>query len=92
MHNGGCGLCVLGVDAVSAISNLLDFIDERAIIRRGVLGFTLGMTFWVTQKAWVFAAQSTFDGIGTAAVIAAIMTPTAALQAFAFNSYSKARE
>lgn len=74
------------------ISNFLDFIDSRQIVRRSVLIFTLYMTFWVTRKAMMFAQVSTFDGVGTAAVIAAIMTPTAALQAFAFNSYSKARE
>ena len=72
------------------ISHLLDFIDSRQIVRRSVLIFTLYMTFWVTHKAWLFAQVSSFDGVGTAAVIAAIMTPTAALQAFAFNSYSKA--
>ena len=72
------------------IINFLDFIDSRQVVRRCVLVFTLYMTFWVTHKAWLFAQVSSFDGVGTAAVIAAIMTPTAALQAFAFSAYSKA--
>lgn len=74
-----------------ATTNLLDFIDNRAVVRRVVLGFTLYMTWLVTHHAWLFAQTSTFDGVGTAAVIAAVMAPTAALQGFAFQQYTKGR-
>jgi flagellar biosynthesis protein FliR len=74
-----------------AVISFLDFIDSRAVIRRIVLGFTLYMTWLVTHQAWAFAHTSTFDGMGTAAVIAAIMAPTAALQGFAFSTYAKGR-
>lgn len=75
-----------------ALINLLDFIDERAVVRRCVLGFTLYLTWLATHQAWLFAATSTFDGVGTAAVIAAVMAPVAGLQGFAFSSYSSGRE
>ena len=73
------------------MKSFLDFIDNRSVVRRAVLMFTLYMTWLVTHKAWLFAAASTFDGIGTAAIIAAIMAPTAALQGFAFSEYIKGR-
>lgn len=74
-----------------ATTEVLNFIDSRAVVRRLTLLFTLYMTWWISREAWVFAHSSTFDGMGTAAVIAAIMAPTAALQAFAFNTYTKSR-
>jgi hypothetical protein len=84
---GGGGV----ITAKSGMIGLLDFIDNRAVIRRLVLLFTLYMTWLVTHKAWVFASTSSFDGVGTAAVIAAIMAPTAALQGFAFSAYLSGR-
>ena len=73
------------------ITKLLDFIDTRAIVRRFVLMFTLYMTWEVTHQAWIFASSSHFDGMGTAAVIAAILTPVSVLQGFAFNNYIKSK-
>lgn len=74
-----------------ATTTFLDFIDNRAVVRRLVLAFTLYMTWFGVHKAWLFAATSTFDGVGTAAVIAAVLAPIAALQGFAFQSYSKSK-
>lgn len=73
------------------IRDFWDWIDSRAIVRRMILAFTLYMTWLVTHQAWVFAHNSGYDGIGTAAIIAAIMAPTAALQGFAFANYTKGR-
>ena len=72
-------------------TTFLDFIDNRAVVRRTVLAFTLYMTWYGVHEAWIFADKSSFDGVGTAAVIAAVLTPIAALQGFAFQSYSKSR-
>lgn len=77
---------------MSALTDFLDFIDERAVVRRCVLVFTLYLTWMVTHQAWLFAATSPFDGVGTAAVVAAVMTPVAGLQGFAFSSYSNGRK
>lgn len=68
-----------------------DWIDSRAIVRRLVLVFTLWMTYYGVHKAWLFASASPFDGVGTAAVIAAILAPIAALQGFAFANYTTRR-
>lgn len=68
-----------------------DWVDGRAVVRRVVLAFTLYMTWYGVHKAWAFALLSTFDGLGTAAVIAAVLAPVAALQGFAFANYTKGR-
>lgn len=68
-----------------------DWVDNRAVVRRVVLIFTLYMTWYGVHKAWIFAATSTFDGLGTAAVIAAVLAPIAALQGAAFANYTKGR-
>jgi len=74
-----------------ATTTVLDFIDNRAVVRRLVLAFTLYMTWYGVHKAWIFAGTSTFDGLGTAAVIAAVLAPIAALQGFAFQSYTRSK-
>jgi len=68
-----------------------DWVDSRSVVRRVVLFFTLYMTWYGTHKAFLFAQSSTFDGVGTAAVIAAILVPIGALQGFAFQQYVKGR-
>lgn len=70
----------------------LDFVDARAVVRRGVLMFTLYMTYYGTHEAFAFAHSSTYDGLGTAAVVAAILAPLAALQGFAFSTYTDGRK
>lgn len=74
------------------LTQFLDFIDSRAVIRRIVLFFTLFMTYYGVATAWKFAYASPFDGVGTAAVIAAVLAPIAALQGAAFANYSTGRD
>lgn len=72
------------------IVGLLDFIDSRSVVRRGVLIFTLWMTWWVTSTMIEFAVvamANKYPGLEVAAIVAAIMAPTAALQGFAFQQY-----
>lgn len=69
-----------------------DWVDSRAIVRRFVLGFTLYITWYSTHAAFVFASTATYDGLGTAAIIAAILAPVAALQGFAFSAYTNVRK
>jgi hypothetical protein len=83
---------VQGEGMIEAITTLNDWIDNRAVIRRIVLFFTLYMTYFGTHEAWLFARTSTFDGVGTAAIIAAVLAPIAALQGFAFAQYSNSRK
>ena len=77
---------------IFAIETFQDWIDNRAVIRRVVLLFTLYMTYYGVNTAWKFASSSPFDGIGTAAVIAAVLAPIAALQGFAFQNYTGSRK
>src|SRR3989304_2977588 len=71
----------------NALETFQDWIDNRAVIRRIILFFTLFMTYYGVNTAWKFASASPFDGIGTAAVIAAVLAPIAALQGAAFQNY-----
>jgi len=73
------------------LTKLMDFIDNRVVVRRLTLLFTLYMTWYGTHTAWEFAKVSQFDGVGTAAVIAAVLVPIGALQGFAFHSYTQGR-
>lgn len=74
------------------ITMFWDWVDNRTVVRRGIVIFTLYMTITETWHAWEFARASTFDGVGTAAVIAAVLVPLGAVQAFAFHMYTKGRE
>lgn len=79
----------------AALAAILDFIDERAVVRRTVLFFTLWMTYWMSYSAWEFAVTALalkYDGLSIAGIIAAIMVPVTALQGFAFKSYSEGRK
>lgn len=71
------------------INRTLAWLDRRNFV--SVRSFTLYATVWMSWKAmeqaWVFAAASSLDGIGTAAVVAAVTAPVAALQGFVFRDY-----
>jgi|LakMenEpi03Aug12_release.lakeMendotaPanAssembly.Ray.scaffolds.fasta_scaffold392009_1 hypothetical protein len=66
-----------------------DWVDNRQIVRRLVLFFTLVMTYLAFSRGYDFAVliPPRFDGVGTAAVIAAFTAPIAYLQKAAFDSY-----
>ena len=77
---------------INPLTILQDWIDNRAVVRRFVLLFTLYMTYYGVHKEWLFADASRFDGVGTAAVIAAVLAPIAAVQGFAFQHYAGSRK
>ncbi len=64
-----------------------NFIAVRSL----VLYVCVWMTWKATVAAWAFASSSTFDGVGTAAVIAAVTGPIAALNGYVFGWYAKSR-
>jgi len=72
---------------------LWNLIDDRQIVRRSVLGFTLFMTYIAFYRAYEFAMlmPPRFDGTGTALVIAAFTAPVAYLQKAAFEAYLTVR-
>ena len=71
------------------LNKFICWCDKRNFV--SVRSFTLYITIWMTweatRKAWIFAATSNLDGMGTAAVVAAVTAPLATLQAFAFKDY-----
>ena len=69
------------------------WVDDRQIVRRLVLFFTLAMTYLAFYKSYEFAMllPPRFDGLGTAAVIAAFTAPVAFLQKSAFAAYLDAK-
>lgn len=66
-----------------------DFVDNRQIVRRLVLLFTLVMTYIAFYKGYEFAIllPPRFDGTSTALIIAAFTAPVAYLQKAAFETY-----
>jgi hypothetical protein len=76
----------------SSGTHFWDWVDRRTVFRRLIVVFSLYMTWEVTYNAWLFSAVSKYDGVGTAAIIAAIMVPVGAVQKFAFDIYSEARK
>jgi hypothetical protein len=81
---------------IKIVSNAFwTWVDSRAVVRRTVLAFTLWMTYHVIESAWEFATIAVgnhYDGVSTAAIIAAITAPVAALQGFAFQQYVAGRK
>ena len=76
----------------SSGTHFWDWVDRRTIFRRSIIVFALFMTWDATVHAWLFSISSKFDGLGTAAVIAAVLGPLVALQKFAFDIYNEARK
>jgi hypothetical protein len=68
-----------------------DLVDERRIVRRSCLIFTMYMTANGSYMAWTYANTSAGDEPGKALVIAAVLMPLATLQAFAFKQYADSR-
>lgn len=63
-------------------------LNKQALVRRASLIFTFWMTYEAFRWAYAFAVASKFDGLGTAAVIGAVLTPLSALQGYVFNRYA----
>ena len=67
------------------------FIENHALVRRMILAAMMVLTFMVYRWAMGYAEISDHDGIGTAAVIAALLTPLSALQGAIFKFYIDSR-
>lgn len=68
-----------------------DWLDNRGVIRRVILGVAMWMTWEVTHWAMAFAAVSARPGIDLAAVIAAVSAPATALSGYVFKAYLDSR-
>ena len=77
--------------ATAVISQLLDFIDNRQVVRRVVLIVAIHMTYAVTYWSMGFAETSTRTGLDLAALIAAVTAPVTAFAGFVFKLYLDAK-
>lgn len=76
-----------------SLMSLLNWAEKKNFLSvRSIALYTcLAMTWIATKQAWLFASTSHFDGVGTAAVIAAVTAPLAALNGMVFAGYSASR-
>lgn len=76
------------------MNRFLAWLDSRHFV--SIRAFTLGVTLWMTWDAyqWAadFAAVSTFDSVGTAAVIGAVTGPISLMQGAVFKFYMDAKK
>lgn len=76
------------------MNRALAWLERKNFI--SVHSLTLYITIWMSWEAFermsAYAIVSRLDGIGTAAVIAAITAPITALQVFVFRVYSESRK
>ncbi len=68
-----------------------DFIDKRDIDKHVVSVVIMWGTWRLTTWAMAYASSAHVDAVGSAAIIAAVTAPYAALQAAAIAFYFKAR-
>jgi hypothetical protein len=76
---------------MAAIDKALDWVNNHSIIRRVVLFITLWMTWEAFHWASQYAYTTKLDGVGTAAVIAAVTGPISVLQGYVFKVYAGGR-
>jgi hypothetical protein len=75
----------------NALTRFYDWIDERGVIRRIVLGIAIWMTWEVSQWAMAFVACSQRPGIDLAAIIAAVTGPVTLFGGYVFKAYIDSR-
>lgn len=76
---------------MSKLTEFWDFVDNRSVVRRSVLGVTVWMSWLSFEWATIFATETTKSGAEVGLIIAAVTGPVAALQAFILKVYSDAR-
>ena len=69
-----------------------DWIDNRAIVHRLVLGITVYMTVHCYLWGIEFAKNSNRSGADISLIIIAVSGPITALQGFAFTTYANYRK
>lgn len=69
-----------------------DWIDQRGVVRRVVLGIAVWMTWRAHVWATAFAAASDKPGLEVAAIIAAATAPLTLFTASVFKAYVESRQ
>jgi len=69
-----------------------DWVDERSVVSRFVLGFTLWLTWYAVEWAMRYAeSHQNLESLGLATVIGAVTGPVTLLQGSVFKTYSERR-
>lgn len=76
---------------MKALERFWNFIDQRGIVRRIVLGIAIWMTWSVTTWAMHFAETSARAGMDFAALVAAVTTPVTVFSGYVFKAYIESR-
>ena len=74
------------------LDRLFQIIDKHGLVRRSVLGVTLWMTWKAYVWASLYAIESARTGTDVALIIAAVLAPITVLQGHAFQAYIGSRE
>ena len=85
------GIAAAQAVVVAIVGPLLDFVDQRAIVRRTMVLVVLWMLVDVYLWAKGYAGRAGVSGLELAAVISAMTVPVTVLQAFLFRSYDVGR-
>jgi hypothetical protein len=68
---------------------LYNLFERFQLVRRFSLAWTLVLTHETYRWAFTFAAANAADGVGTAAILGAILGPLSVLQGYVFGQYVK---
>ncbi len=68
-----------------------DFVDNRGIIRRVILGVAIYMTWRVSVWSMGYAEQSAEDGVQIAAILVAVQAPVTLFAGMVFKAYIEGR-
>jgi hypothetical protein len=74
------------------LTDFWDWVDERHVVRRAVLGVTVYMSYISFTWAAHFAETTNKGGAEVGLIIGAVTGPVAALQAFILKVYSESRD
>lgn len=77
---------------MNALSALWDWVDNRLIVRRVVLGVTVWMSWYCTEWAQNFAQTSERSGTDIAMIIASVTALPTVLVGYVFKLYSEGRQ
>ena len=76
---------------MNALNAIMDFIDQRAVVRRVAFFVVLAITISTILWSREFASTSPRPGMEVAAILAAIWGPLTALQGAIFTFYNTGR-
>lgn len=73
------------------MKTVCDFIDQRSVVRRIVLGVAIWMTWGVSEWAMLFVNHSARSGVDLAAIVTAVTAPVTVFGGYVFKAYIESR-